>query len=125
MANWIYVGIGGFAGSVARYWLSGLVYRWLDSTWLPWGTLAVNILGCLLIGLLAGLADVRQLLSAQSRLLLMVGFLGGFTTFSTFGYELFTVAREGQVGLALLNMGLHIVLGVAAVWLGYGAARAL
>lgn len=119
------VGAGGFVGSVLRYLVSGWVQQLAGGHWLPYGTLTVNVLGCLAIGLLSGLAENLQVLSPQTRALLLIGLLGGFTTFSTFGYETFAMARDGQVLAAVGNMGLQLVLGLAAVWLGYTLSQAM
>jgi CrcB protein len=81
----------------------------------------VNVAGCLLIGAAAAAADTRQLLSPEARLFLMVGVLGGFTTFSTFGYETLALARDGEALRAAANVITHVVLGLAAVWAGYAA----
>ena len=125
MIKLLLVGGGGFLGSVARYLVSGWVYRLLDEEAFPFGTLAVNVAGCLLIGLLSGLAEARQVLSPEARLFVLIGFLGGFTTFSTFGFETFVLVRGTQIGAALLNVGLSVLLGLAAVWAGYVLARLL
>ncbi|HXH28122.1 MAG TPA: fluoride efflux transporter CrcB [Candidatus Polarisedimenticolia bacterium] len=117
------VGAGGAIGSMARYLLSGAVHRLLDRTLFPAGTLAVNVAGCLLIGFLGGLAETRGVLTAETRLLLMIGCLGGFTTFSSFGYETFQLARDGQATLAAMNVGLQIGLGLLAVWGGEVLSR--
>ena len=106
------VGAGGFFGSVSRYILSGLVYRILGNTYFPYGTLAVNVLGCLLIGFFGGLSESRQLFSPEIRLLIFIGFIGGFTTFSTFGYEVFNFTRDGQIIASLSNILLHIIFGI-------------
>lgn len=121
--RWVLVGFGGLLGSVARYGLTGLVQRWAEGARFPWGTLAVNVLGCGLIGLLAGLADSRQLMSAETRIFLTVGFLGGFTTFSTFGLETLMLARGAGALSALVNVLTHVLLGLAAVWFGYLVAQ--
>lgn len=113
------VGAGGFFGSVSRYILSGLVYRILGNTYFPYGTLAVNVLGCLLIGFFGGLSESRQLFSPEIRLLIFIGFIGGFTTFSTFGYEVFNFTRDGQIIASLSNILLHIIFGIGATWFGY------
>ena len=113
------VGAGGFLGALLRYALSGLVHRQLPLTSFPYGTLAVNLVGCLLIGALAGLADFRQLFSPEARIFALIGVLGGFTTFSTFGYETFVMLRDAEYLRAAVNVGLHVVLGVALVWIGY------
>ena len=121
--NTLLVGIGGFIGSVCRYWVSGWVQSLLSRTWLPVGTLAVNVIGCFLIGLLMGLADFRQSLKPEARLLLVVGVLGGFTTFSAFGYETFALARDREFAAALINIGTQVLFGLLAVWAGYSVAR--
>jgi CrcB protein len=84
----------------------------------------VNLLGCLAIGALVGMADSRQLISPQLRIFASIGVLGGFTTFSAFGFETFALAREGDTLRAVWNVGLHLVLGLGLVWLGYGLASA-
>ena len=113
------VGAGGFLGALARYGLSGIVHRFFPQTTFPVGTLTVNLLGCLLIGVLAGLVESRQLLGPEARVFAMIGLLGGFTTFSTFGYETFALLRDGENLRATANVGLSVVLGLAFVWLGY------
>lgn len=117
------VGAGGFAGSVLRWACSGLVYRAVPAARIPWGTLAVNVLGCLAIGLLAGLVETRQAFGPRARLFLMVGLLGGFTTFSTFGYEANRLIEGGERAGAAAYVALHVVVGLAAVWLGYALSR--
>ena len=87
MSKILLVGFGGFVGAVLRYGISGWVQRWTGSVNFPYGTLAVNLLGCLVIGLLAGLAEDRGLFTPEARLFLFIGVLGAFTTFSTFGIE--------------------------------------
>jgi len=117
------VGAGGFVGSVLRFWVSGAVYALSAAPRLPWGTLAVNVAGCFAIGLLGGLADSRGLLTASARLFLLIGLLGGFTTFSTFGYETLALLREQALARAFLNVGLQLTLGVTAAWVGLAASR--
>jgi len=117
------VGIGGFVGSILRYLTSGFVLKMVGKPYFPYGTLAVNILGCLLFGYLIGLSENRQLFTPETRVLVFVGFLGGFTTFSTFGYEVFSFARDGQIISLLVNILLHLVLGFGAVWLGYTLSK--
>ena len=118
------VGSGGFLGALCRYGLSGLVHRQAPLTTFPYGTLTVNLLGCLLIGLLAGLVESRQLFAPEFRTFALIGLLGGFTTFSTFGFETFAMLRDAEHVRALANIGLHVVLGLALVWVGYGLATA-
>lgn len=114
----LWVGAGGFIGSISRYALGGAVHRLLPGAAFPYGTLAVNVLGCLLIGLAAGLTESRQVLGPEARLFLILGFLGSFTTFSTFGYETLALARDAETLAAAGNVALHLVAGLGAAWLG-------
>jgi CrcB protein len=123
MRDLLLVGGGGFLGSVSRWLVAGWVHRALGVSAFPVGTLVVNVAGCLVIGLAAGLAEGRGVLGPEARLFLLLGFLGGFTTFSTFGYETVGLARGGEDLHALANVGLHLGLGLAAVWLGGALAR--
>ncbi|MBI5058641.1 fluoride efflux transporter CrcB [candidate division KSB1 bacterium] len=125
MRELLWVGSGGFLGSVLRYYVGGCVQRGLPGSAFPMGTLAVNALGCLVIGLLAGLAESRFVLSAEARLFLLIGVLGGFTTYSSFGYETVALARDGQLLAAFGNIALQLVLGLGAVYLGLVASRFL
>ena len=118
------VGAGGFAGAYARYALAGVVYRLLPGTVLPWGTAVVNVAGCLAIGILGGLVESRQILGSASRLFLLIGFLGSFTTFSTFGYETLQLVRDGDWQRAGANVALQLAGGLTAVWLGFTLSRA-
>lgn len=119
LINAVLVGSGGFVGALARYSLSGLAHRQLPLATFPFGTLGVNLLGCLAIGGLAGLAESRQLFGPEFRTFSLIGLLGGFTTFSTFGYETFAMLRDDEYLRAAANVGLHVFLGLALVWLGY------
>lgn len=123
MRQIILVGLGGFAGSILRYLVSGWVQRLVDTPFFPYGTLSVNVLGCLAIGLLGGWADNAGLFSPSARLFLLVGVLGGFTTFSTFGYETMAMLRDKAMLAAFLYVGLHLLLGFGAVALGYGLSN--
>lgn len=117
------IGAGGFLGAVSRYAVSGWVLRSFENSYFPYGTLAVNLIGCLFIGFLAELSELRQFLNPEFRILIFIGFLGSFTTFSTFGLEVFNLIRDGSLVSAFFNLALHIVLGIAAVWLGVISAR--
>ena len=116
----ILVGVGGFVGSILRYLVSGWVQGLTGSPTFGYGTLSVNVVGCLAIGLLGGWADNAGLLGPSARLFLLIGVLGGFTTFSTFGYETMALLRDKEMLNALLYVGLHLFLGFGAVALGYG-----
>ena len=122
-ANWVFhsflVGAGGFIGSILRFGVGGLTYRMFPAPSLPYGTLAVNVIGCLAIGILGGITDARQIAASEIRLFLFIGLLGGFTTFSAFGYETLALVRAEEPFRAALNVGLHLVLGLIAVWMGY------
>lgn len=124
MKGTLLVALGGAIGSVARYKLSGWVLHHTLDWKFPAGTFAVNVIGCLLAGLLAGLAERQALLSAETRLLLFTGLLGGFTTFSAFGLETMVLLRKGELWIAGSNIALSVAAGLAALWIGWGAARA-
>ena len=118
--TWIAVAIGGALGSVARHGVNHLVHARLLTARFPFGTVAVNVSGCFIIGLLAGLlASDRIALRAHWREFIFVGLLGGFTTFSTFGLDTLFLSRTGSAGQAALNVGLQVIGGLAAVWFGY------
>ena len=112
------VGIGGFLGSIGRFLLSGLGHRLTPYVGIPFGTFLVNIVGCLLIGFLNGLADSRQLFGADTRVFLIIGVLGGFTTYSTFGHETLALLRDAEVLKAVASVTMHVVAGLGAVWFG-------
>ena len=125
MIRIVLVGAGSLVGGVLRYGLSTWVHRVLDNPWFPYGTLAVNVLGCLVIGFLAGLAETRTAFTSEARLFLFVGILGGFTTFSSFALETVSLARDTQNVAALMNIGLQLILGLLAVWIGNVLAHAM
>lgn len=112
------IGLGGFMGALLRYGVSGLVQNWSKSISFPYGTLAVNLLGCFIIGSLSQLAESRGVFSPEARSFLFIGLLGAFTTYSTFGNETVNLMMDGQNLRSLANIGLHLVLGLGAVWLG-------
>ena len=123
MGKIILIGLGGFLGAVMRYLVSGGVQSWSKSATFPYGTLAVNLIGCLMIGLLAQLVEIRNILSPETRAFLFIGTLGAFTTFSTFGNESMNLLKEGEALLSFLNVGVHILFGLTAVWLGQVCAQ--
>ncbi len=119
----LWVGAGGCVGAILRYVVSNATQDFAKgmalSTAFPWGTFAVNIIGCFVIGLLFQLADMRSVLTAETRALLITGLLGSFTTFSTFGNDTFCLLRDGKMVVAFGNVGAHVVCGLTAVWFGY------
>ena len=117
MGNVFWVGVGGLIGSILRYLLSGLVHDWSKRDDFPVGTLAVNVVGCLVIGLLSQLAEARGAFSPATRAFIIIGVLGGFTTFSSFGNETVNLWRDGEHMLGYLNVAAQLVLGLGAVWL--------
>ena len=122
LLNILLVAAGGAIGSVARYLLSAYVLR-VSGSLFPFGTFAVNLLGCIAFGLIAGAADQRVPLGSASRAFLLVGVLGGFTTFSSYAFESFWLLRDGQAVAALLNVVGQVVLGLAGVAIGFAIAR--
>lgn len=118
------VGIGGFAGAVARYVVDGWVAG-LSRGAFPWGTFAVNLSGSFVLGLLFGLAIERAILPAEIRAPLMIGFLGAYTTFSTLVLESWRLVEDGSVPLALANLVGSLVLGMLAVVAGLLLARSI
>ena len=128
MNEWIRVlavGSGGFVGAVARYLISLGLQRATVAAGFPFGTLTANVLGCLIIGLLAGLLTTRLELTPEVRLLIITGFLGALTTFSTFSLETHNLWRNGSYALAALNLGGQLLLGFGGVSLGTWLAHAL
>ena len=125
MTDLLLVGMGGFIGAASRYGVIAGVSRLAGQPSFPWGVLAVNVLGSLIIGVLAGLAETRQFLGPGARLFLFVGVLGGFTTFSAITNDTLTLLRNAAYLSAAANVLLSVVLGLAAVAIGYASARAL
>ncbi|MAF82572.1 MAG: fluoride efflux transporter CrcB [Chromatiales bacterium] len=119
------VGAGGFIGSALRFVVSGWVQRLAATSVMPYGTLVVNVLGCLALGFLGGLAEYRQVLEPGQRLFLMVGILGGFTTFSTFAFESISLMQDTEILKAMLNTAAQVVLGFGAAFAGFILARIL
>lgn len=117
------VGSGGFIGAVSRYLLSLFTQSQFPGSSFPYGTVVVNLLGCLLIGLMAGLFELKSWAHPEIRLFIFVGILGGFTTFSTFSHESFLLFENGKLLLSLLNLGIQVIFGLAFVWMGYQLIR--
>ena len=118
LKNLAIVGLGGFLGSVARYKLGGFILHHYSSSKYPLSTFIVNISGCLIIGILGGLVERHHIFVTEIRLLLFTGVLGGFTTFSAFGYETIFLIRREEFFVATMNVVVTIICGMLAVWLG-------
>lgn len=116
LINIFLVGAGGFIGSVLRYLVSGYVQQYSKS--FPLGTLAVNVIGCFVIGLLAQIGESRNLFTNETRAFIFIGILGGFTTFSAFGNETINLMNENQITNMFINVGANVILGLLAVWFG-------
>jgi len=121
MIKLFYIAGGGAIGSISRYWMSGIAHRFFESSF-PWGTLVVNLTGSLAIGLLWGLSEAVTL-SQNIKLLLFIGILGSFTTFSTFSLENFHLIRDGEYWFAAANIFASIFFGVILAFGGYFAVR--
>lgn len=122
MKQALIVGLGGFIGSIGRYHLSGVILHRCVDWRFPVATFLINIAGCFAIGVLAAVVEHRDLFSPDARLFLFTGLLGGFTTFSAFGYEGLFLIRRGEVVTAALYALASVIGGFAAVWLGFKLA---
>lgn len=122
--RWLQLAAGGVAGTFARYLLAGFVYS-VFGTGFPYGTLAVNLIGCFLIGFLAALAEEKFLIGPSARLLWMAGFCGAFTTFSTFMLETSNLVKDGEMGRAFLNILVSVAVGFLVFRLGVFLAEIL
>jgi len=124
MLRTLFVGLAGLTGTLLRYWLSGFVARRYGETF-PVGTMVVNVLGCLVAGAVFNLTEERFLVNPTLRTVILIGLLGGFTTFSSYGLQTFTLLRDGEFGLATVNIAVSNVLGLFMVWMGYALVKAL
>ncbi len=121
MPVWVYVAAGGAVGAWLRYALSGWVYRWLGA-WFPWGTMTVNLLGSLVMGVALAVVELR-VIRPELRMFFLVGIIGAFTTFSTFELETLQYLREGEWVLAALYFAGSAFLGLLLVWFGWQLTR--
>ena len=112
------VSLGGALGSVARYKLGGFILHRTASSDFPFSTFSINVFGCFVIGLLSGLVEHHDLFSPSARLLLFTGLLGGFTTFSAFGYESLFLFRRNLIAISFLYITASVLCGLVAVWMG-------
>ena len=115
--KWFLLAMGGAAGALSRYLLGGLIFQILGTRF-PWGTLVVNVIGCLLIGFLGTVAGGKVIENPQLRITLFAGFLGAFTTFSSFSFETWVLFKDGEMGLGGLNVLLSLMLGFFALGIG-------
>ncbi len=124
MHRYLLIGLGGFAGAIARYWLGGFVTQRMGLRF-PYGTFVINISGCFLIGLLMHLLAERAALNMNWLYVAVIGFIGAYTTFSTFEYETLRAMQEGQIVMALLYVGSSLLLGLVAVWAGLTVGKVI
>ncbi|MBU2540893.1 MAG: fluoride efflux transporter CrcB [Candidatus Omnitrophica bacterium] len=117
MLRVLYIAIGGAVGAVMRYWLSGVTQRIFNGGF-PWGTLSVNLVGSLIIGFLWGMFE-SVVVSQNVKIMIFIGLLGSFTTFSTFSLESFHLIRDGEYNLFLMNTLSSFLLGIVLVFAGY------
>ena len=122
MQKLLLIGLAGALGALARYGFGGLVQRYAGVTF-PWGTFVVNIIGAFLFGFIWSLVEQRLVISVETRVIILSGFLGAFTTFSSFMFETSSLIGEAQWGLAVLNVVGQIILGLTAMFLGLAAGR--
>jgi len=124
--SYVWIGVGSAIGGMGRYWCSGMVVRLFGEAF-PWGTILVNVVGSLIIGFVATFMppDSRMLALPDARDFLMIGVLGGYTTFSAFSLQTLSLAREGHWLPAIINVCLSVSLCLIAVWLGHTIAAAI
>ena len=122
LLNLLLIAVGGALGSTARYLFSLLIQR-ASGTLFPIGTFAVNCVGCLVFGAIAGAAEQRAQIAPELRLFLLVGILGGFTTFSSYAFESFVLVRDGQFAAALVNIVGQVIAGLGGMWIGFVIGR--
>jgi CrcB protein len=124
LGKYIAVLLGGAFGSGLRYGLSTFIYSALKQPMFPYANLIINVSGSFAIGLLAELFESRVMVSPIMRVAILTGVLGGYTTFSSFSFETYSLLRDGETGLAILNASASVLLGLAAVWAGVRIAQA-
>lgn len=121
----LYVALGGALGSISRYLLGAWTLTLGKNIDFPYGTLAVNLIGCFVIGFLSQLMETRSSFTAETRAFIFIGLLGGFTTFSAFGNDTINLLREGRMFHALANVAANVIVGLALIWFGRTAADLL
>ena len=125
MTLYVLTALGGAIGAALRYGIGRWAQDFPGQAGFPYGTLLINVSGCMVFGFIMGLLDKGYAIGPEQRTFMLVGILGGYTTFSTFGFETYAFLREGQLAAGLLNVGLQVVIGVLGVWLRMVGARAL
>ncbi len=120
----VWIGLAGFLGAASRYHFEGWVSSRRPAAF-PWGRFAVNVTGCLLLGFVFTLLTERLLPHPELRTAITIGFVGAYTTFSTFAFETLRLGEDGAVALALANVIASVLFGIAAVWLGTVIGRTL
>jgi CrcB protein len=124
LIKYLMVGVGGFLGSVLRFWLGSFIGGRLGARF-PYGTFVINVTGSFLIGMIVTVLAAKAHWSPNWRYLILIGFIGGYTTFSTFEFETLRLAQDGQMLMAILNVTLSVVVGLVGVWAGAIAGRAI
>jgi len=124
LLKYLMVGIGGFVGAIARFWLGSYIGGKMGTRF-PYGTFVINISGSFLIGFILAVLTAKAHLSPNWRYLIPVGFIGAYTTFSTFEFETLRTIQDGQFLIASLNVVLSVMIGFIAVWVGAIAARSV
>lgn len=124
MLKYVMVGMGGALGSILRFWLGSFIGSRMGTRF-PYGTFVINVTGSFLIGFVFALLTARTQWSANWRYLIPIGFIGGYTTFSSFEFETLRTIQDGQIGIGLLYVGLSVVLGFFAVWGGVVTGNAI
>jgi len=124
LLKYLMVGVGGCLGSILRFWLGSYIGNKMGSRF-PYGTFVINITGSFLVGLVFALLTVKTEWSPNWRYLIPIGFIGGYTTFSSFEYETLRTMQDGRIGLGLLYVAASVVVGFVAVWGGMIAGRAI
>lgn len=124
MQKTILIALAGLVGTLLRYWLSTVVAKQYGETF-PWGTMAVNLIGCVGAGVVFFLTEERFVLNPTLRTVILIGLIGGFTTFSSYSLQTFALLRDGEFGMAVVNVITSNLLGLFMVWIGYGLSRVL
>lgn len=122
MGNWLLIGVAGATGALARHAISQWTAKWVSDPHFPWATFTINMVGCVFFGLCYAWIDFSETLSPEQqhryRLVLLTGFAGAFTTYSTYAFQSAMLIEEGKWGFALINIGAHTLFGLLAIFVG-------